>query len=66
MRATIGAIEKIEINNGSVAYETIGKSKPAWYLRSGLIDAIYELVRNNIIEPMASSMNPLIRPFWYK
>jgi uncharacterized 2Fe-2S/4Fe-4S cluster protein (DUF4445 family) len=51
MRATIGAIEKIEINNGSVAYETIGKSKPRGICGSGLIDAIYELVRNNIIEP---------------
>jgi len=51
MRATNGAIEKIEINNGSVAYETIGKSKPRGICGSGLIDAIYELVRNNIIEP---------------
>ena len=51
MRATMGAIEKIEINNGSVAYETIGKSKPRGICGSGLIDAVYELVRNNIIEP---------------
>ena len=51
MRATNGAIEKIEINNGSVSYVTIGKSKPRGICGSGLIDAIYELVRNNIIEP---------------
>ncbi len=50
MRATKGAIEKIEIRNNDVSYETIGKSKPRGICGSGLIDAIYELVRNNIIE----------------
>jgi uncharacterized 2Fe-2S/4Fe-4S cluster protein (DUF4445 family) len=51
MRASRGAIEKIEINSGVVSYETIGKAKPRGICGSGLIDAIYELVRNNIIEP---------------
>ena len=50
MRATKGAIEKIEIRNGEVSYETIGKAKPRGICGSGLIDAIYEMVRNNIIE----------------
>ena len=50
MRATKGAIEKIEISDGEVSYETIGKVKPRGICGSGLIDAIYELVRNNIIE----------------
>ncbi len=50
MRAIKGAIEKIAINNGDVSYETIGKSRPRGICGSGLIDAIYELVRNNIIE----------------
>ena len=50
MRATKGAIEKIEIRNGEVSYETIGKVKPRGICGSGLIDALYELVRNNIIE----------------
>jgi uncharacterized 2Fe-2S/4Fe-4S cluster protein (DUF4445 family) len=51
MRATKGAIEKIEIRNGEVSYETIGKVKPRGICGSGLIDAIYEMVKNNIIEP---------------
>ena len=50
MRATNGAIEKIEIRNGEMNYETIGKVKPRGICGSGLIDAIYELVKNNIIE----------------
>jgi uncharacterized 2Fe-2S/4Fe-4S cluster protein (DUF4445 family) len=50
MRAAKGAIEKIEIRNGEVSYETIGKAKPRGICGSGLIDAIYEMVRNNIIE----------------
>jgi uncharacterized 2Fe-2S/4Fe-4S cluster protein (DUF4445 family) len=50
MRAIKGAIEKIEIRDDVVFYETIGKAKPKGICGSGLIDAIYELVRNNIIE----------------
>jgi uncharacterized 2Fe-2S/4Fe-4S cluster protein (DUF4445 family) len=49
MRATKGAIEKIEINQGEVHYETLAKAKPRGICGSGLIDAIYELVRNKII-----------------
>jgi uncharacterized 2Fe-2S/4Fe-4S cluster protein (DUF4445 family) len=50
MRAIKGAIEKINIQNGQVFYETIGKAKPRGICGSGLIDAVYEMVRNNIIE----------------
>jgi len=49
MRATKGAIEKIEIQNGQVTYETIGKARPRGICGSGLIDAIYELAKNKII-----------------
>jgi len=49
MRATKGAMEKIEIKDGQVTYETIGKAKPRGICGSGLIDAIYELARNRII-----------------
>ena len=49
MRATKGAIEKIEIKQGEVRYETIGKAKPRGICGSGLIDSIYELARNKII-----------------
>jgi len=49
MRATKEAMEKIEIKDGQVTYETIGKAKPRGICGSGLIDAIYELARNRII-----------------
>jgi len=49
MRATRGAIERVEINDGRVMYRTIGKAKPRGICGSGLIDSIYELVRNKII-----------------
>ncbi len=49
MRATKGAIEKIEIQDGQVTYETIGKAKPRGICGSGLIDSIYELAKNKII-----------------
>jgi uncharacterized 2Fe-2S/4Fe-4S cluster protein (DUF4445 family) len=49
MRATRGAIEKVEIVDGRVEYQTIGHAKPRGICGSGLIDCIYELVRNKII-----------------
>ena len=49
MRATRGAIEKIEISDGRVSYQTIGGGRPRGICGSGLIDCIYELVRNRII-----------------
>lgn len=50
MRATQGAIEKIQIRDGELTFETIGKTKPRGICGSGLIDAIYEMVKNGIIE----------------
>ncbi len=49
MRAIKGAIEKIEISEGKVVYETIGQAPARGICGSGLIDCIYELVRNGII-----------------
>ena len=49
MRATKGAIEKVEITKGDVTYQTIRNAKPRGICGSGLIDCIYELVRNGII-----------------
>ncbi len=49
MRATKGAIQEIEIKDGKVNFVTIGKAKPRGICGSGIIDAIYELVRNKII-----------------
>jgi uncharacterized 2Fe-2S/4Fe-4S cluster protein (DUF4445 family) len=50
MRATRGAIEKVEINDGRVLYETIGKVKPRGICGSGLIDLIYVLAKNRILD----------------
>jgi len=50
MRATRGAIERINISDGKVSYHTIGRSKARGICGSGLIDCIYELVANRIID----------------
>jgi len=49
MRATRGAIEKVRIEDGKVLFDTIGNAAPRGICGSGLIDCIYELVRNRII-----------------
>ncbi|MGD2126968.1 MAG: ASKHA domain-containing protein [Desulfobacteraceae bacterium] len=49
MRATRGAIEKVEIQGREVTYQTIGNASPRGICGSGLIDCIYELVKNKII-----------------
>jgi uncharacterized 2Fe-2S/4Fe-4S cluster protein (DUF4445 family) len=49
MRAKRGAIEKVEMLDGRVKYETIGNANPQGICGSGLIDCIYELVKNGII-----------------
>ncbi len=49
MRATRGAIEKVKIENGELSYQTIGNAPPRGICGSGLIDCIYELVKNRII-----------------
>ncbi|RLB38557.1 MAG: ferredoxin [Deltaproteobacteria bacterium] len=49
MRATRGAIEKIEFVEGQLRYETIGNAAPRGICGSGLIDCIYELVSHGII-----------------
>jgi uncharacterized 2Fe-2S/4Fe-4S cluster protein (DUF4445 family) len=51
MRATTGAIEKVEISDGEVRYETIGGAKPRGICGSGFIEVIYEMVKNKIISP---------------
>ncbi len=51
MRATKGAINEISISNGKVTYKTIGNAKPIGLCGSGLIDCMYELVKNKIIRP---------------
>jgi len=50
MRATRGAIEKVVVSNGRVEYKSIGKGKLKGICGSGLIDSLYELARNHIID----------------
>jgi uncharacterized 2Fe-2S/4Fe-4S cluster protein (DUF4445 family) len=59
MRATRGAIEKVEMIDGKVRYETIGKVKPRGICGSGLIDLIYELAKHKILEIDAKFSNSL-------
>ncbi len=49
MRATRGAIERLQITDGRVEYRTIGNAKPRGLCGSGIIDCIYELAKNRII-----------------
>ena len=49
MRAAYGAIEEVTISNGRLKYHSIGNAKPRGICGSGLIDTIYELVKNGII-----------------
>jgi uncharacterized 2Fe-2S/4Fe-4S cluster protein (DUF4445 family) len=50
MRATRGAIEKLVISDGQVQYKSIGKGKVKGICGSGLIDVLYELARNHLID----------------
>jgi len=50
MRATRGAIEKLVISDGQVQYKSIGKGKVKGICGSGLIDVLYELARNYLID----------------
>lgn len=50
VRAISGAIQKIEIRDGKIFYETIGNVKPVGICGSGYIEILYELFKNNIID----------------
>lgn len=50
MRATKGAIQKINIEKGEVSYETIGGERPRGICGSGFIDLIYGLANSRILE----------------
>lgn len=50
MRASVGAIEKIYMENGELKYRTIGGAKPVGLCGSGLIDAIMVVLCEGVIE----------------
>ena len=47
-----GAIEKIDITNGKVKYQTIGGIEPQGICGSGLIDLLANLRNNNMMNPL--------------
>jgi len=50
MRAGRGAIERVEITDGSVAVDTIGNEPPRGICGSGIVDAVYGMLRNGVID----------------
>lgn len=50
MRATRGAIQRLNIDDGRVVYETIGRAKPRGIAGSGLVELLYELASNGILD----------------
>jgi uncharacterized 2Fe-2S/4Fe-4S cluster protein (DUF4445 family) len=50
MRATRGAIQRLNIDDEQVSFETIGKAKPRGIAGSGLIELLYEMASNKIID----------------
>jgi len=51
MRASTGAIERVEISDGEVNYAVINNDRPRGICGSGLIDLISELFLSEIIDP---------------
>jgi uncharacterized 2Fe-2S/4Fe-4S cluster protein (DUF4445 family) len=50
MRATLGAIEKVKIDDSGIHVKTIGGSKGIGICGSGLVDAVSELVRVGAVD----------------
>ena len=50
MRATKGAIQRVNITNNSVKLSTIGGTKPRGICGSGLIDTLAELFRQGVVD----------------
>jgi len=50
MRATKGAIQKINIEKDEIIYETVGGVKPRGICGSGFIDLLYSLAKHRVLE----------------
>jgi uncharacterized 2Fe-2S/4Fe-4S cluster protein (DUF4445 family) len=50
MRAIDGAIEKVDIEQGTLTYKTIGDSKPKGICGSGIIDLVASMLKAGIID----------------
>lgn len=62
MRATDGAIEKVEISPGSlqIRYETIADAPPRGICGSGMIDMLAELLRAGVLRSSGKIRNDLV------
>jgi uncharacterized 2Fe-2S/4Fe-4S cluster protein (DUF4445 family) len=58
MRASDGAVEKVEITGGEVQVNTIGNAPPVGICGTGLIDAVAELLRAGIIKGNGKMLKP--------
>jgi uncharacterized 2Fe-2S/4Fe-4S cluster protein (DUF4445 family) len=54
MRAAPGAIERIQIDQGEIRYKTIGDQPPVGICGSGILDAVAELSKAQIIDEKGS------------
>lgn len=45
-----GAISRICIEKGNLKYETIGGKKPVGFCGSGILEAVFELLKNHVID----------------
>ena len=50
MRAAKGAISAAAISDGEVFFQTVGQCEPRGICGSGLIDIVYEMVKNELID----------------
>jgi uncharacterized 2Fe-2S/4Fe-4S cluster protein (DUF4445 family) len=64
MKATIGAIEKLQIEptRCEVSYETIGNAKPMGLCGSAIIDVVANLLKNRIIDRNGKFMDSPLTP----
>ena len=58
MRATIGAVEKVIINE-DIEYNVIGNVAPLGICGTGLIDSVAELLRVDVIDTLGRIVSPL-------
>ena len=63
MRAVAGAIEKVCLSNGTVALHTISGACPLGLCGSGLLDAVAELAREEIIDRNGRFVKPASERF---
>lgn len=58
MRAAVGAIEKVAIEDGDIFFKTIGDCEPQGICGSGLIDAIAQMLKHKLINKKGRLAGP--------